>query len=829
MGERAAPFVDAIKAKRAHLRSRIRWGQRDVSIHVHRVHRCGVGVRVRRDGACADHSRPRRRLWIRRRLGDDDRRFVRTEQQRRRERNDVVHRRKVRQRTCVQRHQRAGHGAECGVAAAHYGHDARGVGFPHDGADRMARDHRQERRRLLPHGVDGQRQSSRRRRHLDQRQQERVRHRGPAGQHVDAPCDDVRRNGSAPLRERRAGSEPRANCATGAHHGNSANRRGRLCRRELRRPHRRGARLQPRAERGRDPGRHGRRYRYAATAGPRHRRAERAGYPDHDGFGLDPGHPLLGRGDRQRRRHRLSRGALCGRRLFHVCPNRNADRHEFRRYGTYGGYELQLPRPRDRRRGQSRRLLERRVGHHDDAGYDAAERTVCAVGHRGERDTDQSELGGGDRQRRRDGLSGGALPGRRLHDVRADLHADRHDVQQHGTDRQHELQLSRACRRRRRKPQRVLECRFRNHARRARYDGPDRTDRPFCQGRGRHAGGPRLDRLDGQRRRHELPDPSLPGLHNLHDVRAGRHLDGHELQQYRTHAFHDLPFPRTRRRWRGQRERQLEHGERDHDSGARYDAAERARRARRRRHEPEPDQRELDCGYRQRGCNRLSARALLRQRLQRVRPDRRAERNQLQRHRAHRLDELQLSRARRRWCRKPRQLLLGCLGDNAGTRSHPADRAHGFHRHRHQREPGEPELDRFHRQRGRDRLYPAALPGRRVQRVDDDRHTHRHDLQRHRPLGDHHLPLLGARHRCRRQPESLVEHRHCHYAHPGYERPGRSVWIRRRSGDSDPRRLQPEQHRRGKQHDLDHGQVRTRSCSTAPIRRSRLPTPRRYA
>src|ERR1044071_6963885 len=53
----------------------------------------------------------------------------------------------------------ASHSAECSIAAADYRDDARGVGVPDHGADRMARDRRQERRRLLPHGLHRQRQS----------------------------------------------------------------------------------------------------------------------------------------------------------------------------------------------------------------------------------------------------------------------------------------------------------------------------------------------------------------------------------------------------------------------------------------------------------------------------------------------------------------------------------------------------------------------------------------------------------------------------------------------------------------------------------------------
>ncbi len=55
---------------------------------------------------------------------------------------------------------------------------------------------------------------------------------------------------------------------------------------------------------------------------------------------------------------------------------------------------------------------------------------------------DQSQLDRIDGQRRRCGLSRGALPGSRLFIVRSDCDGDDYYVQRHGAQRFHELQLS---------------------------------------------------------------------------------------------------------------------------------------------------------------------------------------------------------------------------------------------------------------------------------------------------------------------------------------------------------------------------------------------------
>ena len=62
-------------------------------------------------------------------------------------------------------------------------------------------------------------------------------------------------------------------------------------------------------------------------------------------------------------------------------------------------------------------------------------------GDGGERESDQSELDGIDGQRGSDGVSGGALPGRGMQHLRADWDHDRDDVQRHGADGEHQLQL----------------------------------------------------------------------------------------------------------------------------------------------------------------------------------------------------------------------------------------------------------------------------------------------------------------------------------------------------------------------------------------------------
>ena len=84
-----------------------------------------------------------------------------------------------------------------------------------------------------------------------------------------------------------------------------------------------------------------------------------------------------------------------------------------------------------------------------------------------------------------------------------------HHLQGHHRRRRHRLQLPRPRHRRRRQPQPLLQHRHRHHpgAGHAAADAADRADRERDLGR---RGRPVLDRLDRQRRRHQLPGRTLP-------------------------------------------------------------------------------------------------------------------------------------------------------------------------------------------------------------------------------------------------------------------------------------------------------------------------------
>ena len=124
--------------------------------------------------------------------------------------------------------------------------------------------------------------------------------RDPDG-HVDAPGRDLRRHELAPVRQRRRRSR-RSRSRRDRHvDRRAADRRQRDLGRVVRRPDRRGAHLQPRAHRGRDPGRHEqRRSAHPDTIRrprPAPRRDRRLGQVTLS----------LGAGDRQRRRRPLQR------------------------------------------------------------------------------------------------------------------------------------------------------------------------------------------------------------------------------------------------------------------------------------------------------------------------------------------------------------------------------------------------------------------------------------------------------------------------------------------------------------------------------------------
>ena len=86
------------------------------------------------------------------------------------------------------------------------------------------------------------------------------------------------------------------------------------------------------------------------------------------------------RGHRQRRRHRLFRRALRGRRLHDIRAGRSPATDQLQRHRPDGVDQLQLSRARDRRGEQPERVLRRRDRHHAGAaGHAAADRTRHAA------------------------------------------------------------------------------------------------------------------------------------------------------------------------------------------------------------------------------------------------------------------------------------------------------------------------------------------------------------------------------------------------------------------------------------------------------------------
>ena len=146
-----------------------------------------------------------------------------------------------------------------------------------------------------------------------------------------------------------------------------ADRRGRLYGRKLRGAHRRGARLQPRAQRGRDPERHGHagERRDAASARDDTTAPSAPGTLSATASGSTQINLAWGAATDNVgvTGYRVERCAGAGCSTFAQIATPTA--HELQRHRTHRRHELQLPRARHRRRGQSRRLLERRFGHHD--------------------------------------------------------------------------------------------------------------------------------------------------------------------------------------------------------------------------------------------------------------------------------------------------------------------------------------------------------------------------------------------------------------------------------------------------------------------------------
>ena len=193
-------------------------------------------------------------------------------------------------------------------------------------------------------------------------------------------------------------------------------------------------------------------------------------------------------------------------------------------------HHVSLPRARDGCSRQPERVFgDRNCDDGRGDGHDAAD---CADECRGNRQRQQQHHGHlerGDRQRGSHWLSDRALPGRRMHDVRANRGAGRNELQRRRLVRQRHVSLPRARDGCSRQPERVFGDRNCDDGRCAGYDAADRADE--CRGnrqRERQHHG-HLERGDRQRRGHRLSDRALPG-HGMLDFRPDRLAIGHNVQ-----------------------------------------------------------------------------------------------------------------------------------------------------------------------------------------------------------------------------------------------------------------------------------------------------------
>ncbi len=190
--------------------------------------------------------------------GHDGGRLVRQRQQRDGCERDLVDGGQVRQGAPVQRLEHMGDGPRLGQPRPDERHDPRGVGAAgrsHELAHgRLQGAGRQPRLRALREHERPAAECAGLRRG---RRPERERHRAGRGERLDAPGRDVRRREPPDLRERNPGGDDRADRRDHDVDRGAQDRREQHLARVVPGPHRRGARLQPGAQRDGDPGRHG--------------------------------------------------------------------------------------------------------------------------------------------------------------------------------------------------------------------------------------------------------------------------------------------------------------------------------------------------------------------------------------------------------------------------------------------------------------------------------------------------------------------------------------------------------------------------------------------
>ena len=231
-------------------------------------------------------------------------------------------------------------------------------------------------------------------------------------QQLVVPDRDLRRRDAPPLRQRHPGRLDGAHRHDRLLHQPAPDRWRQHLRPVLRRPDRRGPRLQRRAHRRPDPDRPG----DAGEQRSGHDAADAAGDADGDRGRRQRGRPGLGRLDRQRRRHRLPGRALPGRRLQQLRPDRHpapapATRTPASAPSTSYSYRVRATDAAGNLSPYSNTASATTPT--PDTQPPTQPGTLTATAVSGQRD--RPGLGRLHRQRRRHRLPGRALPGRRLH------------------------------------------------------------------------------------------------------------------------------------------------------------------------------------------------------------------------------------------------------------------------------------------------------------------------------------------------------------------------------------------------------------------------------
>ncbi len=250
-----------------------------------------------------------------------------------------------------------------------------------------------------------------------------------------------------------------------------------------------------------------------------------------------------------------------------------------------------------------------------------------------------------------------ALPGHRLFKLRADRHLGHGHLQRHRPHRRHRYSYRVRATDAAGNLSGYSATADRQHQQRCRHHAAERAERAHGDQRLGQPDQSRLERLHRQRRGHGLSDRALPG-HRLYKLRADRHLGHGHLQRHRPDRRHRYSYRVRATDAAGNLSGYSGTASRRDQQRCRHHAAERPERAHGDQRLDQPDQSRLERLDRQRRGHGLSDRALPGHRVHELRAGRHLDHDELQRHRPHGRDPLQLSRARHRCGREP-QCLLG--------------------------------------------------------------------------------------------------------------------------------------------------------------------------